>query len=48
MEVSNFKVQHVASGDWIIDFFFPEIRLGVEIDGSVHRMSDQIERDKQK
>jgi very-short-patch-repair endonuclease len=45
---NRFKVQHVASGRWIIDFFFPDVRLGVEIDGSVHRTHAQKRRDRQK
>jgi very-short-patch-repair endonuclease len=45
---NRFKMQHVASGRWIIDFFFPEVRLGVEIDGSVHRAHVQKRRDRQK
>lgn len=44
----RFKSQHVISGKWIVDFFFPEIRLAVEIDGSVHQKPEQIIRDKQK
>ena len=44
----KFKMQHVASGRWILDFFFPDIRLGVEIDGSVHRTHAQKRRDRQK
>jgi len=45
---NRFKMQHVASGRWIIDFFFPEVRLGVEIDGSIHRTHAQKRRDRQK
>jgi very-short-patch-repair endonuclease len=44
----KFKTQHVASGRWIIDFFFPEIRLGVEIDGAVHNSPKQRKLDRQK
>jgi very-short-patch-repair endonuclease len=44
----EFKSQHVASGKWILDFFFPKIRLAVEIDGSVHQKPEQMERDRQK
>src|SRR5262245_54678657 len=29
----RFKCQHAISGKWIVDFFVPEIRLGIEIDG---------------
>jgi very-short-patch-repair endonuclease len=41
----RFKCQHAISGKWIVDFFFPEIRLAVEIDGSVHELEFQQERD---
>ncbi|WP_193370079.1 endonuclease domain-containing protein [Pelagibius marinus] len=44
----EFKSQHVASGKWILDFFFPKIRLAVEIDGSIHRKPEQMVRDRQK
>ena len=44
----RFVMQHVASGSWIIDFFFPEIRLGIEVDGGIHQTPDQIIRDRQK
>lgn len=33
---------------WILDFFFPEIRLGIEIDGSVHSTKEQQSRDAEK
>src|SRR5690349_16785529 len=26
-----FRTQHVISGKWIVDFFFPEIRLAIEV-----------------
>lgn len=32
----KFVREHIISGKWIVDFFFPEIRLAVEIDGSIH------------
>ena len=41
----KFKEQHIVSGKWIVDFFFPEIRLAIEIDGSVHRTAKQQSRD---
>jgi very-short-patch-repair endonuclease len=44
----QFKTQHVVSGKWIIDFFFPEIRLGIEIDGAVHTSPQQKKRDRNK
>ncbi|MCY4584099.1 MAG: DUF559 domain-containing protein [Chloroflexi bacterium] len=44
----KFKREHAVSGKWIVDFFFPEIRLAVEIDGSVHLTDEQRKRDKLK
>ncbi|MDE0059297.1 MAG: DUF559 domain-containing protein [Defluviicoccus sp.] len=44
----RFKREHVISGRWIVDFFFPEIRLAIEVDGSIHLTDDQIERDRLK
>src|ERR1700692_3618839 len=32
----KFRREHVVSGKWIVDFFFPEIRLAIEVDGSLH------------
>jgi very-short-patch-repair endonuclease len=44
----RFKTQHVVSGRWIVDFFFPEIRLAIEVDGAVHWSKDQKARDVEK
>lgn len=44
----KFKREHVISGKWISDFFFPDIRLAIELDGSYHLRSQQITRDRQK
>ena len=33
---------------WILDFFFHEIRLGIEVDGSVHSVPIQKQRDREK
>ena len=44
----KFKCQHPISGRWIVDFFFPEIRLAIEVDGSIHRTDEQRELDRQK
>ena len=44
----QFVCQHIFSSKWILDFFFPEIRLGIEIDGSIHEKPEQVKRDKQK
>lgn len=32
----QYRRQHVISGKWIVDFFFPEVRLAIEVDGSYH------------
>lgn len=44
----KFKCQYPISGRWIVDFFFPEIRLAIEVDGSIHRTAEQRELDRQK
>jgi very-short-patch-repair endonuclease len=44
----RYKKQHPISGKWIVDFFFPEIRLAIEIDGSIHNEPDQLKKDKMK
>ncbi|RZI38533.1 DUF559 domain-containing protein, partial [Herbaspirillum sp. HC18] len=44
----RFTTQHVVSGDWIVDFYFPEIRLAVEVDGSFHSTVRQKQRDRDK
>ncbi len=41
----RFKREHAISGKWIVDFFFPEIRLAIEVDGSFHQSDDQIRKD---
>lgn len=33
---------------WILDFFFHEIRLGIEVDGSIHALPSQKQRDREK
>ena len=45
---TRFRDQHVISGKWIVDFFFPEVRLAIEIDGSIHQTAKQIEKDLRK
>jgi very-short-patch-repair endonuclease len=37
-----------VSGRWVVDFFFPEIRLAIEVDGSVHGSMEQKCRDAEK
>lgn len=44
----SFRSQHVVSGRWIVDIFFHEIRLAIEVDGSVHNTAEQKNRDRQK
>lgn len=33
---------------WILDFFFSEVRLGIEVDGSIHTLPTQREIDRKK
>ena len=44
----KFKREYAISGKWIVDFFFPKIRLAIEVDGSIHRTEHQKKRDKSK
>lgn len=44
----RWKEQFEISGDWLIDFYFPEVRLAIEIDGSIHNTPLQRERDLRK
>ncbi len=44
----RFTSQHVVSGKWIVDFYFVENRLAIEVDGSVHNTPEQMKRDSQK
>lgn len=44
----KFVREHVISGQWIVDFFFSDIRLAVEVDGSIHLTGHQLRRDKLK
>lgn len=44
----KFKREHVVSGKWIVDFFFPEIRLAIEVDGSFHNTPAQRAKDRKK
>ena len=44
----QFRQQHIFSPKWILDFFFSEIRLGIEIDGSIHNTPAQKLRDARK
>ena len=44
----KFVREYIISGKWIVDFYFSEIRLAVEIDGSIHLTGIQKEKDKMK
>ena len=44
----KFERQYIISGKWIVDFFFGENRLAIEVDGSIHRTAEQKRRDSQK
>jgi very-short-patch-repair endonuclease len=41
----KFVREHIISGKWIVDFYFPDIRLAIEIDGSIHLTGIQKQRD---
>ena len=41
----KFRRQH-AVGHLILDFYCPELRLGIEVDGSIHQLPDVRERDR--
>ena len=41
----KFKRQH-SIGNYIVDFYCASKRLVIEVDGEVHTLSDQIEKDK--
>ena len=44
----KFKREHPISGKWIVDFFFRDVRLAIEVDGSIHQTAKQKKRDRQK
>lgn len=44
----RFKCQHVISGKWIVDFFFPEVRMAIEVDGGSHLEPERAIKDIQK
>lgn len=44
----EFVREHIISGKWIVDFFFPKIRLAIEIDGSIHLSGIQKKKDRLK
>jgi very-short-patch-repair endonuclease len=41
----RFRREWVCGGRWIVDFYFPEVRLGIEVDGGYHRSTVQRGRD---
>jgi very-short-patch-repair endonuclease len=44
----RFLKQWPFADKWVLDFFFPENRLGIEVDGSVHQTAQQRTRDREK
>lgn len=44
----RFVCQWVFADKWILDFFFYENRLGIEVDGSIHKETEHSVRDTQK
>jgi very-short-patch-repair endonuclease len=43
--VGRFRREWVCGGRWIVDFYFPEVGLGIEVDGGYHRSRTQRARD---
>jgi very-short-patch-repair endonuclease len=41
----RFRREWVCGGRWIADFYFPEVRLAIEVDGGYHRSPLQRSRD---
>jgi len=41
----RFSREWVCGKHWIVDFFFPSVRLAIEVDGPYHRTPDQLLRD---
>ena len=37
----RFRRECVCGGRWIVDFYFPEVRLAIEVDGGYHRSTPQ-------
>jgi very-short-patch-repair endonuclease len=37
-----FRREWVCGGRWIVDFYFPEVRLAIEVDGGYHRSTFQL------
>lgn len=46
--IGKFVREWAICGKWILDFYFPEYRLGIEVDGSYHNLEEQIQKDREK
>lgn len=44
----RFRREWAYGGRWIVDFYFPEVRLGIEVDGSYHNTLQQRHRDRER
>lgn len=44
----RFRREWAYGGRWIVDFYFPEVRLGIEVDGSYHNTLQQRHRDQER
>lgn len=40
----KFRRQHIIAG-WIVDFYCPQLRLAIEVDGPVHDSAEDAARD---
>ncbi len=38
----RFERERVCNDRWIVDFYFPEVRLAIEVDGGYHRSTFQL------
>jgi very-short-patch-repair endonuclease len=38
----RFRREWICGGKWIVDFYFPEVRLAIEVDGGYHRSTFQL------
>jgi very-short-patch-repair endonuclease len=38
----RFERERVCGGRWLVDFYFPEVRLAIEVDGGYHRSTFQL------
>lgn len=46
--VGHFQREWAFGGQWILDFFFWELRLGIEVDGAYHQRFRQMVKDAEK